>query len=153
MKKFAYIFSALILFACNGKDSTVEKPEKLLTEAQMSDMLYDVALLQAMKSYVPSKLSDNEIVPAKYIYEKYKIDSATFAQNNRYYASQMEAYERIQGSVTERLEKEKKAFDEEKASKEKEKKKEKEAKKPMTDTQKDSVKTALTKAINDKKVK
>ncbi len=92
----------------------------------MASILYDITLLQAMNSYTPGTLQENDIILREYIYEKYDIDSVTFAQNHRYYASKLEEYKKIQEKVMKRLKTEKIVIDslaktEEKAGKDEKK--------------------------------
>jgi hypothetical protein len=109
MKNAAVVFLLSILLLSCSKG--VEKPDNLLSEGKMEDILYDVALLQVMSSFTPKTLDDNEVNAGKYIYKKYAIDSLTFAQNQVYYASNLEAYKKIQGKVAERLKKQKTLVD------------------------------------------
>lgn len=109
MKKVAAIFLiSILLFSCKKE---VKKPDNLLSEKKMEDIFYDLALLQVMNTFSQKTLDENDIVANKYIYEKYKIDSVTFVQNQTYYAQNLEMYKRIQGKVTERLKKEKTLVD------------------------------------------
>ena len=96
----------IMLFSC-GKEEAVPKPEKLLSESEMENIIYDLALLQAIKSTNPQVLTENNIDAKKYIYKKYSTDSLTYNQNHRYYASQLDVYEKIQNRVIERLNKQK----------------------------------------------
>lgn len=93
------------------KKDSAEKPERLLSQQEMENILYDVAIIQAMNAYAPRTLEENDLTADKYIYEKYKIDSTTFAQNHNYYASNPEMYKKIQEKITERLNNEKTALD------------------------------------------
>lgn len=102
MKKIAFILIALVV-VLSCKKNIAEKPEHLLSEGEMEDVLYDISLLQAIKSFQPQTLTDNNINVKTYIYNKYKIDSLTFAQNNTYYAGDIKGYEKIQKKVSERL--------------------------------------------------
>jgi Domain of unknown function (DUF4296) len=100
MKKTALIIiSALVLAACGGP----EKPEKLLEKGQMENIMYDISLLQAIRSFAPQKLTDNNVDASTYIFKKYKIDSLTLAQNQMYYAQDLKTYSEMQKSVSERL--------------------------------------------------
>ena len=110
MKKLAVLFLSLFVFAA-CKDNEVEEPENLLSEDRMAQILYDISLLQAMNSYAPATLDANDIVFKDYIYQKYEIDSATFAQNHKYYASRLEEYKRINDKVKQRLKAEKIVID------------------------------------------
>ncbi|QYJ69305.1 DUF4296 domain-containing protein [Flavobacterium litorale] len=113
MKKIALgILLALMVVACNDHSVTPEKPEKLLTEDEMVDILYDITLLQSMRSFKPQTLNDNNITTGNYVYAKYDIDSTTFVQNHNYYATQLDVYDRIHKRVTERIKKEKEPIEE-----------------------------------------
>jgi hypothetical protein len=109
MKKLAAIVVLLLCIGCGEKP--VEKPERLLDKKEMVNILYDLSILQAVNSYQQKILDDNKIDPKTYIYKKYKIDSLTFAQNDKYYASQLEEYEDIHKKVAERLKADKAAYD------------------------------------------
>ncbi len=111
MKKAALILLVFLVLACN--DKTPQKPEKLLTENEMVDVLYDITMLQSVRSFKPQVLRDNNIDVAEYVYNKYDIDSTVFAQNHKYYASQLDVYERIHNKVADRVKKEKEPFEEE----------------------------------------
>ncbi|KGO79907.1 hypothetical protein Q763_11930 [Flavobacterium beibuense F44-8] len=108
MKKIAVFLSAICLFACNDK---LQKPDNLLSEDKMEDILYDVALLQSISSFAPAVLSANDIKIDTYIYDKYQTDSLTFAQSNEYYAADFDRYEAILEKVSERLKTEKVEID------------------------------------------
>lgn len=105
MKKLVYILLAVLAVACS--DNTAPKPDKLLDKDEMADILYDIALIQAIKSYQPALLDSSNVNTHTYIYKKYSIDSLTFAQNHLYYASDIEGYEKIQKKVTDRINKNK----------------------------------------------
>ena len=55
---------------------------------------------------MPYKLTDHNIKMDQYIFEKYKIDSITYRQNQRYYAADARKYKKIYKKVIERLDKE-----------------------------------------------
>ncbi|MES2486844.1 MAG: DUF4296 domain-containing protein [Bacteroidota bacterium] len=100
MKKTAFIIlSAIALYSCGGP----EKPKKLLSEKQMEDILYDVSLLQSINSFMPKVLDDNNVNSATYVFQKYKIDSITLAQNQVYYAHDLEGYKKMQQRIAARL--------------------------------------------------
>ncbi|OIQ21691.1 MAG: hypothetical protein BM557_02520 [Flavobacterium sp. MedPE-SWcel] len=113
MKKIAFlVLMSLSLFACKKGEEKIEEPKPLLSEDKMVDVLYDVNMLQSMQSFKPKTLADNKVDPVTYVYNKYDIDSATFAENHIYYASQLDVYERIHKRVSERVKKEKEAIEE-----------------------------------------
>lgn len=108
MKKVILLLASVVLFSC-GKEPA-EKPQRLLSEDEMVNIFYDLSLLQAIQSYQPQAITDNGVDANKYVYKKYKIDSLTFAQNNRWYAGNLEQYQKIQQKVTEKLKKKKDVY-------------------------------------------
>jgi hypothetical protein len=106
MKKKILLLSILIISACSNKNE-IPKPAKPIDKAVMENILYDLALLQALKSYSPEKLTKNSINSKTYIYQKYKIDSLQFVENNKYFASDIETYKLMFENVSNRLQKEK----------------------------------------------
>lgn len=101
MKKLALVLLAFIAFSCGGEK--VEKPKRLLSENEMENIIYDITILQAIRSSQPQVLSYNNLKPKEYIFKKYKIDSLIFAQNNAWYTDNLETYEKIQKKVSERI--------------------------------------------------
>ncbi|NHN27023.1 DUF4296 domain-containing protein [Flavobacterium jejuense] len=108
MKKIVFL---LLLASISCNESPVPKPDKLLDEDIMVDILYDTALLQAAEAYLPNRLTENQIRIKNYIYLKYSIDSATYYQNQLYYASDFKKYKRMYKKVTERIVEEKTEID------------------------------------------
>ncbi len=105
MKKFLYIASFALLFSCRGE--VAEKPDNLLPEGKMVDMLYDITILQAINSFTPQVLDRNKVQAKNYLFKKYKTDSLTFARSHEFYASDLDLYEGIQKKVAARIEKDK----------------------------------------------
>lgn len=102
---------SLVLFLASCNHNAVEKPENLIEEEVMTNILYDLSIMEAMKSQNPYAPQNQSMNPKDYIFKKYKIDSLQFATSNRYYVSQIEEYKKMYDKVNERLEKEKKAAD------------------------------------------
>jgi hypothetical protein len=99
----------LLLLNCNSK--AVEKPDNLLTENQMVNILYDLYVVNAMKSTNYQYLTERGITASAYVYDKYDIDSLQFATSDKYYASDLEEYEKIYMQVANRLQKSKAEVD------------------------------------------
>lgn len=95
-------FLAIILLLVSCKEE-VEKPNRLIEKDVMVNIIYDLSLLEAIKYQNPASLDTFKINPTKYIYNKYKIDSLQFAQNNTYYASTYEEYANIIDQINNRL--------------------------------------------------
>lgn len=109
MKYLGLILIIILSVSCNKE--TAEKPARLLSENEMTDILYDLSLMQGMRQYNPKLLHDKNITVSSYIYEKYDIDSVLFVENHKYYASDMEQYEKIHKRVSERLRRNSAVFD------------------------------------------
>ena len=111
---FIYIIMFLALFSCkrNG-DLSPEKPDNLLSEKQMADVLYEMAILSAAKSTNRSVLQQSNVDPEAFIYRKFGIDSLQFAESNAYYSHDLDLYESIYVKVQSRLDKSKEIYQEE----------------------------------------
>lgn len=108
MKKILFCITIVLLASCSNSIE-VEKPENLIEEETMENILYDLALLQALKGHSPKEMKKNGVDAKTYIYQKYKIDSLQFVKSNRYYSADVQNYMTMFGKVIERLEEEKKA--------------------------------------------
>ena len=106
MKKRISLLAILTLLGC--KDDLVKKPDVLIEKSKMMDIMYDLALLEAIKYQNPAVLDSNQIRPKQYIYKKYKIDSLQLAQNNVYYAADYKSYKIMFEAVVKRIANEKK---------------------------------------------
>lgn len=102
MKRICFVLAIFLLIAsCNT--SPVEKPEHLLSEDEMVDVLYDISILQATQNFKALILVKNDINVNSYIFEKYKIDSLVYQENHKYYASKPKLYQKITDEVLNRL--------------------------------------------------
>ena len=106
MKKILFLLLVSVAFA-SCKKNTVAKPAKLIEQGVMVDIIYDLTILEAVKYENAASLEANNIIPKEYIYKKYSIDSLQFAQNNQYYASDIENYKKIYDQVKQKMEKKK----------------------------------------------
>jgi hypothetical protein len=103
MKKLAALFLLFaILISC--QKPAVQKPDNLIDEDVMVDIMYDISVLEAMKSQKALVLEANAINPNTYIYKKYKIDSLQFANSDKFYASDIKKYKEIFDKVNKRME-------------------------------------------------
>mgnify|MGYP000099389691 CR=1 FL=1 len=101
MKSFVFFLSLVLLLSCN--ENAVPKPDNLLSQEKMEDILFDLTVLQAADTGMPQVLNDNNIDVNNYIYKKYKIDSTIFYQNHKYYASDIKNFKRIYTHISDRL--------------------------------------------------
>ncbi|CAM4425166.1 DUF4296 domain-containing protein [Flavobacterium terrigena] len=102
MKKVIYLCVVFAIFGCSK--NPVQQPKVLLDEETMENILFDVAILQSAKANSPEVLQSNNIDTKDFIYKKYKIDSATYHQNNRYYAGDVRKHKHMHKRVLARLE-------------------------------------------------
>ena len=84
-KQLKYILLLLIVFSC--KSNSIDKPKKpdnLISKDKMTEIIYDISLINSAKG-VNKKLIENEgIIPVEYIYTKHNIDSLQFVLSNEY---------------------------------------------------------------------
>ncbi|NJB71141.1 hypothetical protein GGR42_001603 [Saonia flava] len=102
MKRGFLVLILILLVSCAEK--LIEEPENLIAEDKMTDILYDLSLLVAVKNTSRAILEDNDIEIMEYLYVKHKIDSVQFVQSDLYYASTPAIYESIYRKVETRLE-------------------------------------------------
>ena len=98
---FAIFFVVLTFLAC--KSEVIEAPKNLIEPDKMVDILYDVAILEAIKVNSPMSLRERGIDSKTYIYKKHKIDSLQFAKSDKYYASDIRNYEKMYQEVIDRI--------------------------------------------------
>ena len=110
MKKILFLLLVSVAFA-SCKKNTVAKPAQLIEEGVMVNIIYDLTILEAVKYENAASLEANNIIPKEYIYKKYSIDSLQFAQNNQYYASDIDNYKKIYDQVKQKMEKKKASLD------------------------------------------
>lgn len=94
-----------MIFSCEKE--LVKTPDRLIEKDKMVNIIYDLALLEAIKIQNPSSLDSFKINPNDYIFKKYKIDSLQFSQNNIYYAADYKEYKKMFEEIKSRLDKNK----------------------------------------------
>ncbi|WP_296380704.1 DUF4296 domain-containing protein [Winogradskyella sp.] len=105
------IVLCLLVLACNETDKP-KKPENLISKDKMSEVLYDLYIVNAAKGVNRKLLETNGFIPETYVLTKYNIDSTQFADSNTYYAFDIDIYKAIVDKVKIRLEKEKEEYEE-----------------------------------------
>lgn len=103
MKRYIYILIIILLYACG--QSIVPKPERLLSEKEMENLMYDLAIVDAIRNVDNSKLDSLGMGVDAYIYQKHHIDSVSLVANMVYYASFPKQYDKIIKNVESRLKK------------------------------------------------
>lgn len=110
MRNVIYIAIGILLLGC-GQSDRPPKPDNLIPKEKMSDIIYDVFLLNAAKGVNRQVLEKNGVLPEDYVYNKYAIDSLQFALSNDYYSYDTKEYEGIMETVKLKLEVAKKRND------------------------------------------
>lgn len=80
-----------------------KKPANLIPQDVMIDIFYDMNMLQTIRNNDFRLYDSHNIDPEQYIYIKYDIDSLQFVQSNKYYAMNVEEYEKMLEAVIERI--------------------------------------------------
>lgn len=101
--KISFVVCILLIIGCQQVDRP-EKPDNLIEEDKMTDMLYDISLLNALRSYSLNRLKSSGINPDTFIYQKYQVDSTQFAKSLAYYTVQFNQYNAMWEEVHDRLE-------------------------------------------------
>ncbi len=96
-----YIVLSLLLLSCAEKQ--VRRPENLIPKGRMVNILYDIAVLDAIDGTYPKALERNGITVMAFVYEKYGIDSLQLAESDLYYASRPQEYEEIYQTLENRI--------------------------------------------------
>ncbi|MGB5653887.1 MAG: DUF4296 domain-containing protein [Robiginitalea sp.] len=91
-----------LVLACGNP--LMEAPENLISKETMSDILYDIALINSIDNSHPQVLKSKNIQVMDFVFKKYGIDSTQFVQSDLYYASVPVLYEDIYQAVEDRLE-------------------------------------------------
>lgn len=103
IKKLKVLF--IILFcSCLTKDS-VKKPNNLIGEKKMEAILYDLSIINSIKSSKYIKPNYSDLSTDSYIYKKHDVDSLQLIQSESYYSKIPMIYLKIYNNVEKRLNK------------------------------------------------
>lgn len=94
----------IVLLSSCQDIKTSEKPEDLISESKMIDIISELAIFNSARNFNKTTLEKTGLKPKEYIYNKFKVDSLQFERSNNYYAENYMSYERIYDSVRNRLE-------------------------------------------------
>lgn len=111
------LMGVLIVFFASCKEKLIEPPENIIPQAEMTEILYDLALINGARTTNPTLLDNYNIKTMPYIYEKYDIDSLRFVTSDQYYASVPAVYQQMYQKISDRLQQEIKKIDEKRAQK------------------------------------
>ena len=102
MKNFVVIILVL-LFSVSCKKELVKEPKKLIEKEKMVDIMYDLAILEAMRYQNPLSLDSIDSNQKRFVLNKDKVDSLQFAQSNIYYAADYDTYKEMFDEVSKRI--------------------------------------------------
>ena len=109
MKTSLLVAFAVVFMACENK--AMKKPSNLISEDQMSAILYDMILINSAKGINKQLLEKNIKNPEKYIYKIYNIDSLQFVESKAYYTYKSDSYKAIYEKIEKKLEAQKKVYE------------------------------------------
>ncbi len=81
------MFVVLVLAMASCDEKLIEKPKNLIAKDQMTNVLFDLAIMNAAKTTNALLLQEHDLEPTRFVLEKYGIDSVQFAESDKYYAS------------------------------------------------------------------
>jgi hypothetical protein len=81
-----------------------EKPENLIPEEKMVDVLTEAYLINAARSFDKRTIIENRVKLDSFIYKRFNIDSLQFAQSNAFYTSDLNKYNDLFTKVQTRIE-------------------------------------------------
>ena len=129
----------LLIIACSGSDKP-KKPDNLISKDKMSEVLYDLYIINAAKGVNKKLLEANGFKPETYVLTKHNIDSLQFVDSNMYYAFDTDIYEAIIDKVKVRLDEEKMEFEALQKTEEVAKKRKRDSINKIKNKSKDSIK-------------
>ncbi|WP_283636763.1 DUF4296 domain-containing protein [Aquaticitalea lipolytica] len=110
MRILVFIMYIILFVGCNSVNRP-KKPDNLISKDKMSEIIYDVYIMNSAKGINKTLLENNGILPQEFIYKKHSIDSLQFANSNDYYAFDTEVYEGIINKVKEKIESDKAKYE------------------------------------------
>ncbi|MDC6351124.1 DUF4296 domain-containing protein [Zeaxanthinibacter sp. PT1] len=113
--RLVYIFLLFLFVACG--EEVIEQPENLIPKEKMTEMLYELAILNAANGTNPALLEERGVETMSYLYKKYDVDSAQFVNSDIYYASKPLQYESMYEDIEARIKAVKKQLEDERKRK------------------------------------
>ena len=110
IKKNILIFFVMLLFSCQDS-ALIEKPENLLDELTMENIIYEAIMMDVMSTFKPKNKKFIDIMGSPYLFLKYNIDSLQLARSNEYYTKNPKVMSKIYKKVLMRMERNKDSID------------------------------------------
>ena len=110
IKKNILIFFIMLVFSCQDP-VLIEKPENLLDELTMENIIYEAIMMDVMSTFKPKNKKFIDIIGSPYLFLKYNIDSLQLARSNEYYTKNPKVMSKIYKKVLMRMERNKDSID------------------------------------------
>ena len=110
MRVLKVLLLLCLVFSCNKKQRP-DPPENLLTKVEMSNILYEMFIINSAKGSSMKILQENGVDPDIFVLERFDIDSTRFVNSNNYYAYSYDDYREIMTLIEERINKEKEQYE------------------------------------------
>lgn len=101
--KIVWVLALMLLFSCQDIKK-VDRPNDLIPEQKMVEVLTDLSLINSAKNYNRRLLEETGLRPSEFLYQKHNIDSLQLARSTEYYASNPEQIDRIYKQLQNNLE-------------------------------------------------
>ena len=102
MKYISVIILTLALWCCQDVKRP-EAPANLIPEDQMVEVLTEVYLINAARSFDNRTILEQKVKLDSFFFRKFNIDSLQFVESNAYYTSNLNAYNKLFSRVEERM--------------------------------------------------
>ena len=102
MRNILIVIIIFSLWSCQDVKRP-EIPTDLIPEEQMVEVLTEVYLVNAARSFDNRTIIDNKMKLDSFIYTKFDIDSLQFVRSNAYYTSNLATYDKLFLKVEERM--------------------------------------------------
>tara|TARA_Y100000992_G_scaffold265449_1_gene202818 strand:+ start:196 stop:564 length:369 start_codon:yes stop_codon:yes gene_type:complete len=107
---YSFTFVILCLFLCCQNIEFNNKPDNLIDEVLMEQVLYEATLIEVMKTFSDKNPKFIKTLGTPYFFIKYGIDSLQLAKSEEYYTKNPRKYQKIYMKVLLRMEKHKDSF-------------------------------------------
>ncbi|WP_297762477.1 DUF4296 domain-containing protein [uncultured Muriicola sp.] len=81
MKKLLSLILGIVMFT-SCVERIIEKPDDLIPREKMTQLLYDLAILNAAKSTNSALLEEHFDSPTYFLFEQYGVDSLQFVKSD-----------------------------------------------------------------------
>ena len=105
MKKDIILLLVLTFFSSCLSNNSIKKPDNLINQEKMEAILYDLSIINSIRSSSYKNPNYSDISLDSYIFLKYGVDSLQLVQSESYYSKTPKIYLKIYNNVEKRLKK------------------------------------------------